>query len=191
LQQADPALEDYLAIGRALRKSRQFDEAIFFFEAALLKFPENREALLECAHAYLDLDKKHVAAHLFERASVYDPQLAVETAEVHRRAKQYLRALYWNSQIGDQQEKIKQRLAILVELEEYGKVAAMKDSIYRVQLVEDDHVAYAMAYSHFKLGDYENAEAYLKSVDGPEVFDKATRLRKAMTDCQDAKWLCY
>lgn len=191
LQQADPTLEDYLAIGRALRKSRRFDEAIFFFEAAMLKFQNNRNALLECAHAYLDLDMKHVAAELFERAAAFDPKLAVEAAEVHRRAKQHQRALFWNSQVDDQQRKIKQRLAILIDQEEFAKVAAMGDSVYRVNLEEDSHVSYALAYSHFRTGDFEEAEDYLGNVVSTEMFGKAVQLRKAMAECREAKWQCY
>jgi len=191
LGRAEPALEDYLAIGGALRRSGQSGEALPFLEAAMLKFPSERDAMLESAHAYLDMGKKKTAADIYERAALHDPALAVEAAEVHRRAKQYFRALYINARVGDQKEKIKQRLAILLDLEQYGKVTAMEEALHRVRLLDDEDVRYALAFARFKAGDYEGAEGHLKHLAGVDAFQKATRLRKTMEDCLDTKWLCY
>jgi tetratricopeptide (TPR) repeat protein len=191
LRDSEPGLEDCIAIGSALRRSGRPREAAAFLESTVLKFPASRDARLELAHAYLDQEMELVAAHLFEEAALYDPALKLEAAEVYRRAKQYYQALYLNLQVVDQREKIRQRLAILLELKQYAKVLAMESALRRVRLLEDDHVRYAFAFAHFRLGDFAAAEGYLRQLREAEAFEKAARIRRAMEACREAKWECY
>ena len=191
VRSAEPGLEDYIAIGSALRRSRQTDEALRFLEAAVLAFPDSRDALLELAHTYLDAGKAHAAADLFEKAAVRDDALVFEAAEVNRRAGHLFRALFLNARVGDQDKKLKQRLGILLELKHYGQVASMEDDLFRVGLLENDDVRYALAYAQFRLGDFAQAERHLKQLTGGDAFRKATAVREAMTDCREARWRCF
>lgn len=191
VREADAELEDYIAIGSALRRSGQVDQALRFLEAAVVAFPASRDAALELAHTYLDDGRVHVAADLFEKASLRDGDLVFEAAEVNRRARQYSRALFLNAQVLPQDKKIKQRLGVLLELHRYGQVAAMEDDLFRVGLMEDDDIRYALAYAQFRLGDFEQSERHLKRLKGGEAFRKATAVREAMNDCREARWRCY
>ncbi|MBA1147239.1 tetratricopeptide repeat protein [Ectothiorhodospiraceae bacterium WFHF3C12] len=191
LRVSEASEDDYLAIGAALRRSGQLQEALPFLEAARLQFPASKRVTVELANAYLDSGQVVTAANLFEQAAVDDPELLSEAAELHRRARQLFRALNLNARVADQRKKLKQRLAILIELKRYELVAGMSGSLYRVGLLDDQNVRYALAYAHFKSGDFEIAEQHLSQLTDSELFRRATALRKAMEECQDARWKCY
>lgn len=190
LQRAEATLEDYLALGSALRQSGRPKNALHFLEAAVMRFPESEKARLELAHAYLDLNQKVVAANLFETAADQNAELVKDAAEVHRRAKLYFQALFLNAQINNQTEKFKQRMAILLELKHFEEIAAMEDTLHRVGLLSDDEIRYALAYAYFKTGNFEDAERHLAKLTSGEAFRKATAVRKAMEDCRNARWKC-
>ncbi len=190
LQRGEPKLEDYLALGSALRQSGRPEDSLHFLEAAVLRFPTDAKPRLELAHAYLDMGQLAIAADLFAEAAELNPELVKDAAEVQRRAKSYFRALHLNAQVRDQAEKLKQRLAILLELGHFEKVAAMQNALSRLGLLSDEDVRYALAYAFFKIGDFESAERYLKKLTSGDGFRKATAVRKAMEDCRDARWKC-
>lgn len=191
LRVSEASEDDYLAIGAALRRSGQLEEALPFLEAARLRFPASKRVTVELANAYLDSGQVVTAANLFEQAAVDDPELLSEAAELHRRARQLFRALNLNARVSDQRRKLKQRLAILIELKRYELVASMAGSLYRVGLLDDQNIRYALAYAHFKSGDFEVAEQHLSQLTDSELFRRATALRKAMDECRDARWKCY
>jgi tetratricopeptide (TPR) repeat protein len=95
-----------------------------------------------------------------------------------------------NARIVDQEKKLKQRVGLLLQLRRYEQVAGMEDALYRVGLFRDEDVRYALAYSRFKGGDFEAAEGHLAALTRPELFRKATELRRLMQDCADARWSC-
>jgi hypothetical protein len=101
-----------------------------------------------------------------------------------------VRALALNARITDQERKLKQRVGILVQLRRYEQVASMEDALYRVGLYSDEDVRYALAYARFKGGEFEAAEKHLTALTRPELFRKATELRRLMQDCADARWAC-
>lgn len=191
LRVAEATEDDYLAIGAALRRSGQLEEALPFLEAARLQFPDSKRVTVELANAYLDSGQVVTAANLFERAAVDDPELLSEAAELHRRAQQLFRALNLNARVADQRKKLKQRLAILIELKRYELVTGMSGALYRVGLLDDQNIRYALAYAYFKSGDFEIAEQHLSQLTDSELFRRATALRKAMDECRDARWKCY
>lgn len=191
LRVSDATEDDYLAIGAALRRSGQLDEALPFLESARLEFPDSKRVTVELANAYLDSGQVVTAANLFEQAAIDDPQLLSEAAELQRRARHLFRALNLNARVADQRKKLKQRLAILIELERYEMVAGMSGSLHRVGLLDDQNVRYALAYAYFKSGDFEIADQHLSRLTDAELFRRATALRKAMEACQDARWKCY
>lgn len=183
--------EDYIAIGSALRESQQYEQALRFLEAARLQYPRNVEVAKVLAHVYLDQGKTLSAAQVMEEAARVDAGLNVEAAELHRRAGNLFQALALNAQVGAQDRKLKQRLAILLALERYEQVAGMNEALQRNGLLEDQDIRYALAYALFKSGDFDRAEGQLAQLERGDLFRKAVELREAMKDCRAEPWRCY
>lgn len=191
LQGNDATDKEYIALGRALRESDQFYLAEQVLEKAKLLFPQSAAVMTELAHVYLKEEKSTVASDLFYQAWVIEPKLAADTAELYRQSGRLYRALNINSEIIDQKAKLKQRLAILIELGDFESVAAMNDAMNRLQLFENQDLRYAHAYALFRTGDFAFAKQQLSQLTRADLFRKATELRKAMDTCEGAAWLCY
>lgn len=191
LAEHEAATEDYIAIGNALRESRQYEQALRFLEAARLRFRDNVEVAKVLSHVYLDMGNALSAAEVMEDAARRDASLKVEAAELHRRAGNLFRALALNAQVTDQDKKLKQRLAILLALERYWQVAGMSDALQRNDLLKDEDIRYALAYAMFKSGEFDRAEQQLAQLRRGDLFRKAVELREAMKDCRAEPWRCY
>jgi tetratricopeptide (TPR) repeat protein len=190
LQQSAGTLEDYVALGNALRASGELDEAAAFLEEAQLNFPGSPEVKKVLAHVYIEREQLSAAADLLYQAALLDPQLLAEAAELYRRAGQTHRALTINSGLSDQPEKFRQRLALYLELQNFEQAAAMEIPLRRVGLLEDEDLRYAIAYSLFKTGDFAAAEEHLAALNRPDLFRKAAELRRAIQDCAEDSWKC-
>ncbi len=190
LQLTEGKLEDYIAMGNALRASGDLDEAAVFLEQAQLSFPESSEVKKVLAHVYIERGEMSAAADLLYQASLYDPALLAEAAELYRRAGQTYRALTLNSQLGNQEEKLRQRLALYLELGRFEQAAAMEVPLKRVGLLEDEDLRYAIAYAQFKTGNFSEAEKQLAGLNRPDLFRKAAELRRAIQDCSADSWMC-
>lgn len=190
LSRPDATADDYSVVAEGLRRSKQLGQAKELLEAARLRFPDNHRLTVLLAHTYLDSEQPLVAAMLFEDAARFDPALALEAAELYLKAGRVQRAMTLNARVGDQKAKIKQRLSILLELERYEEVAAMEARAGRLGLLSDQNIRYALAYSHFKTAQYDRAEAQLKYINDPKLFEQAMGLRRAMQNCREAGWRC-
>ena len=190
LQQSAGTLEDYVALGNALRASGELDEAAAFLEEAQLNFPGSPEVKKVLAHVYIEREQLSAAADLLYQAALLDPQLLAEAAELYRRAGQTHRALTINSGLSDQPEKFRQRLALYLQLQNFEEAAAMEIPLRRVGLLEDEDLRYAIAYSLFKTGDFAAAEEHLAALNRPDLFRKAAELRRAIQDCAEDSWKC-
>ena len=190
LEHSDGSLEDYIALGNAMRASGELEEAAQFLEQAQLRYPENVEIRKSLAHVYIERGELSAAADLLYNAALIDPKLMAEAAELYRRAGQTYRALTLNGQLSDQPEKFRQRMAILLELQNFEQAAAMETPLYRVGLLQDEDLLYALAYAQFKIGEFELAEANLSQLTRPDLFRKAAELRRAIQDCSGDSWQC-
>lgn len=190
LDRFDASARDYVAIGSAMRQAGQAQTALSILEPARLRFPDDEKALLALARTYADLGRLNSAANLLELAAIINPDYLIDAAELRRRAGQPLRALYLNSQARDQKKKYKQRLALLLQMEDFSRAAGMEEALYRAGLLEDEKIRYALAYAAFKAGEFERAEAQLSTLRKAALFKKATALRKAMASCRDERWRC-
>lgn len=190
LQRSQGKLEDYIALGNALRASGETDEAIKLLEQARLRFPRNPVVNKVLARAYLDKNQLNTAADLVYEAAMLDPALTAEAAELYRRAGRPHRALLLNGQVSDQPSKLRQRLALLLELQRYNQAAGMRNDLQRLGLLEDEDVRYALAYALFKTGNFEETEQQLLVLTRPDLFRKAAELRSAMQDCAEDRWQC-
>ena len=190
LQRTDTTAGDYLAVGEALRRGKQSQRAALVLEAAHLRFPTDDEIMLALAHAYLDMERHLAAAMILESAARLEPEYAVQSAEMYRQAKRIGRAMALNGQVVDQKAKFKQRLALLLDRQDFELVAAMAPTIERLGLSNDDQIRYAMAFGFYKVGDRQQAEAYLRGIADAKLFESANGLRKAMQSCSPDNWEC-
>lgn len=186
--QADAS--DYVGIGNALRSSGNLILALRFLERAKLKFPGNPEVAKTLAATYIADQSYHAAAQIVHQLALVDNSLVSEAAELYRRAGQKHMALMLNGLVEDQQQKLKQRLGLLIELENYELAAEMQQDIKRVRIDSDENIQYAMAYALFKVGEYDQAESYLARITDSQLFQKAVEIRKIMADCADETWRC-
>jgi len=190
LQATAGSAEDYIAIGNALRQSGQVDQALKFLEVAQIKYPSNVTVKKVLAHTYIDQDSLHIAADIINEAAVLDPSLLSEAAELYRRAGQIYRALTINGEVSDQQAKLKQRLAIFIELNRYAQASAMETDLRRLGLLGNEDVRYALAFALFKTGEFQRAEEHLSLLTRTDLFRKAIEVRRAMQECADNIWKC-
>lgn len=190
LQATTGSAEDYIAIGNALRQSGQVDEALGFLEAAQIKYPQNVTIKKVLAHTYIDQGSLHIAADIINEAAIIDSTLLPEAAELYRRAGQIYRALSLNSEITDQQAKLKQRLAIFIELNRYEQAGAMENDLRRLGLLDNEDVRYALAFALFKFGEFAKAESHLSLLTRTDLFRKAIEVRRAMQECDGNVWKC-
>ncbi|HBK54829.1 MAG TPA: hypothetical protein DDZ76_00865 [Xanthomonadales bacterium] len=190
LRRAEGKAEDYVAIGTALRRSGDTQAALVFLEEAGMRFPEDVSIPKALAQTWLEADAPMAAAEILARAAVAEPALYAETAELLRRAGQPTRALRANALVPEPERRLKQRVGLLLELRRYDQVAAMEEALYRAGLLADEDVRYALAYAHYRDGDHQAAERHLQALTRPELFRKATELRRLMSECGDARWTC-
>lgn len=187
-------VDDAIAIGNALRRSEQFEEAARILEMARVEAPDNATLAKVLSHTYLDQDMTLAAAEVMRQAAAFDPTLVSEAAELYRRAGWLMEALTLNAQVIDQAKKFKQRLAIFIELGRFDQAAGMRDDLERTGLLTDpqegEDIRYALAYANFKAGDFAAAEHELVTLERADLFRKATELRRVMEQCADEPWLC-
>ncbi|MGZ8239898.1 MAG: tetratricopeptide repeat protein [Methylobacter sp.] len=182
--------QDFVAIGNALRLSRQFDEAANILEFARLSYPEHVTIAKVLAHTYLDQGMTHAAAAILDQASQYNPEFIAEAAELYKRAGRFYRALELNAKISDQTTKLKQRLAILIGLKQYEMVINMESGLHRNRLLGDQSVRYALAYAAYAVGDFDKAKKHLGYVKESGLFKQAMELQRLMQECETEKWKC-
>jgi len=190
LERSEGRLEDYVALGNALRASGDLEEAARLLEQAQLLFPQSPEVKKVLAHVYIDRQEMSAAADVLYQAALLDPDLMAEAAELYRRSGQIQRALMLNGQLSDQEKKLRQRLAIYLQMQRFEQVVAMETALRRVGLLEDEDLRYAMAYALFNTGDFVNAETYLATLSRPDLFRKAAELRRVIQDCTGDSWKC-
>lgn len=174
----------------AFKKAEQLDDAIALAEELLLKFDKSAKLTALLAYLYIDKGMLQSAADLFDKASIKDTQYTKESAELYRRAKNFVLSLYKNSQLLDTQEKLKQRIAIYLEYKAYEKVVVSRNALERSGLLKDENIRYALAYSYYMVGEFDKCERELKKLTKSELFTKATELRKNIQKCKNDGWEC-
>jgi tetratricopeptide (TPR) repeat protein len=190
LNRSKAVAADYIALGNALRLSKEYREALNILEIARLQFPHDEMVAKLLAHTYLDQGKLNSAAFILEQAALLNPNLQAEAAEIYRRAGRFHKALTLNESISDQKVKLKQRLSILLALKQFERAANMESSLYRTGLLEDQDVRYALAYALFSSRRFSEANKHLDYLTSAELFRKGTELRRLMEVCKNEPWQC-
>ncbi|MEX0916433.1 MAG: hypothetical protein WDZ60_11090, partial [Wenzhouxiangellaceae bacterium] len=182
--------DDAVAIGNALRETGQYRQAAVLLEKARLSAPENVMLGKVLSHVYLDQGSTLAAADVMRTAALYDAELTADAAELYKRSGWLIQALSLNARVIDQPKKLKQRLAILLELKRFEQAAGMEQDLVRVGLLSDEDIRYALAYALFKAGDFVRAEGHLQQLSRSDLFRRAVELRRAMEQCAESPWMC-
>ena len=190
LQNAAPDETIMLNFINALRRSGQTDKAIALAEEANVRYPASAKVTVMLAHLYLDKDMVRAASELFNEASIEDGKFTGESAEMYRRARDYVMALLKNTQMLDTKEKYKQRVAIFLEYGDYERIIAARPAMERSGLTDDESMRYALAYAYYMEGEFDKTEAQLQTLTKPDLFQKAVELRKKMEKCKNNIWEC-
>jgi len=180
----DVEVDDYLAFGQALLASGQTQVAQNFLERANLRFQNDPRVTTQLARTLLANSMPIAAGELLQRVAVADEEL-LESAEMFRRGEALDRALYMNSQVVNQRSKLRQRVGILTDRQDFEGVAAMEERLERVGVLDDQNVVYGVAYARFQIADYQGAERLLKRISDASLFESATRLRQVMAYCAE------
>jgi len=90
----------------------------------------------------------------------------------------------------DTKEKLKQRVAIYIEFGSYERIIVSKRALERSELIDDESIRYALAYSYYMTRSFDASEVQLQQLTRPDLFKKATELRKNMQKCKESLWEC-
>jgi tetratricopeptide (TPR) repeat protein len=183
LEQPGVGLDDFLAAAEALGRANAHAEAATILDRAMARYPDEPRLMALQSKSLLDRGQTYAAALLLERAAMMTPERALDAAELYRRAGIFDRALRMNARVPDAKLKLRQRVGLLVELERFEEVAALGERVLRTGLGADDTVVYAMAFAAWQVGDFPEAESWLRRITKAELFEKAAALRKSMAVC--------
>lgn len=184
------SFKEYIALAQMLIGANQIDSAIVLLEESKLMFPKEPTIGILLGHMYLKKGMSNTTAHLFEESSYYDKKYLKDAVEMNRRAGNNLHALYLNAQNIDKIEKLKQKVAIYLNVGEYRKIIGLQKALKRYKMLDDDNLRYALAYSYYMAGDYANAERQLKHISDADLFNKATVIRKNIEKCTNNQLEC-
>ncbi len=190
LQNADTNEKVTISFISALRKAKETHKAMILAEEAHLKYNKNVIITILLANLYIDVNMIESAATLFDEASLQDSKYIKDSSEMFRRAKDFVQAIYKNSQILDTKEKYKQKVAIYLEFSQYERVIATESALIRNDLLKDENLVYALAFSYYKVGEFDQSEKYLKKITQNNLFSKSIELRKNMDKCKNNHWEC-
>lgn len=176
---------DHLAVAEALRKAKQLDQAILLLEEALIRFPGDAGVRTQLASTYLDAKRPLTAAEVLRPAAWLDPEKALFTAELYRRSHKLDRAELMNERVADQEAKLRQRMGLLIERGAYEQAAALHPRLLRLGLLEDEQLAYALAYTFFKIGEHDRVRPMLSRLKDQKLFERGVELVRAVEVCKE------
>ncbi|MCA9546740.1 MAG: hypothetical protein KC613_20180, partial [Myxococcales bacterium] len=192
LAQGAGDLDDRLFLAEGLLRAKQFGAARDLLEETRLLQGDEERVLVQLGHAWLGLAHPLTAAGFFARAAaLHDPKYGRDAAEVLRLHGRPHAALRANGQVVDQKAKLRQRLALLLDLERFEALTALAPRLSRLGLLaEDEDLRFALAYGFFRLGRFDEAEDQLKRLTRAELFERAGAMRQAMAECRRAPERC-
>jgi len=181
----------YILLAQLLIESDQSDEAAKILELARGKFPQKAKIKMLLGHIYMEKDMNFIAARLFKEAAYTDKKYLKDAVEIHRRVKDFSHAIYLNTQMTDKVEKLKQKVAIYLNRGEFEKVIGLKDGLERYNLLDDDNLRYALAYSYYRAKDYPKAEMHVQKIQDNDLFAKGTVILKNIEKCRENSTECF
>jgi len=182
---------EYIILAQLLSEAGQLDEATRILETARGKFPEDPKVDVLLAHMYMKQEMNYTAAYLFKEGAYKDKKYLKDAVEMHRRIKDYSHAIFLTTQMTDKVEKLKQKVAIYLDRGEFEKVIGLKDDLRRYDILEDDNMRYALAYSYYMAKDYPKAEFHLKRIQTAALFDQGLVILRNIERCREDITECF
>ena len=183
-------VEDYIALATALIEAKEQDRATLLLEQAALLYPEEIEIRSRLALSYFEGQKPLAAGDVLYPVALIDAKSAQSAAELYVKARRFTRAERMNAKVEDQSAKIRQRLIILLEQSHFEAAAALDQRVERLGLLEDENIAYALAYAHYRTGNFPRMERLLSLITDASLFRKGIELRRSAEKCRQSFWKC-
>ncbi len=170
----------WLKLTRGLLDAGAPIDAQILGEAVRLTFLDSPRPRVALATACMATESWRCAGTMLDEAAAFDAQYAVQAAESFRRAGDLARALYLNGRVNDPAEKARQRLGLLLELRAFAEASALDARLTRLGLVDEDQVAYALAYAHATVGNHARAETLITRLTDPSFVRLGTTLLESL-----------
>ena len=183
-------INDYIALATALIEAKQIERAILLLEQAALLYPEDIEVRSHLARAYFEDQKPLAAGDILYPVGLFESKSAQSAAELYVKAGRFIRAQRMNARVDDQQAKTRQRLIILLEQSHFEAAAALDRRIERLGLLKEEKIAYALAYAHYRSGNFKRMEQLLSLITEAALFRKSIELRRSAEECRQSIWKC-
>ncbi|MEM6558724.1 MAG: hypothetical protein AAF605_02975 [Myxococcota bacterium] len=156
--------EDALAI---IELSYRNPNALEALEQLALRFRGDPDIQGHLAYGYAEAGHAYLDARLFSTATLLGGDYAFEAADQYRLVRDYNAALRFNGWVPSERRRLRQRIAILFEAEQWSRVVALEPGWQRLRN-PDDVLRYQTAYAYYRLGRPVRATEVARSVkDGP------------------------
>ncbi|MFZ9889245.1 MAG: hypothetical protein ACO3JL_17260 [Myxococcota bacterium] len=160
-------------------------------ELLRLRFAADPEVLAAVGHFEAEGGRDFAAARLLEQAARFDPTWTSDAAELYRRAGHTRDAMRIGAGIIDTDKKVRQRFGLLLEQQRFEEAAALGERLDRLGLLEEDEIAYGLAFALYRCRRLDDASAQLRRVDAPALFRTRTELEQAIAACRQETARCY
>lgn len=184
------SFQEVLAMASQLRQHQQYQSALGLLQILSFLRPDKEMVALEMAQNYLALSQSFSAALILETAAKHNISLSFEASEILRQVGKSYRARFLNMTTEDPAKRLKQKLALYLEEDDYLSLKYMIPQLQKTQLLEDQEIRYAVAYSLFRIGDFEKSNEYLNAIDKDGLFEKSIELKREIQNCQNEDWAC-
>jgi hypothetical protein len=173
-----------------LRVNKQHEQSLKLLQALAFQKPNNESIALEMTQNYLAIGEAFSGALILEEAARVNTDLAFEASELLRQVGKSYRSRFLNFQTLDPKKRLKQKISLYLEEDNYHSLKLMIPELNKHQMFENEELRYAMAYSLFRTGDFKKSENYLRAIENDDLFEKSLKLREEINKCRSEKWAC-
>ncbi len=185
-------LEDLLYLGALYKQKKQLEKAIYLLELAQLKSPNHANVLAELAHGYYLQGDLHTASRLYTRAARLNLNYSYQAAETYIKLKQFTHARYFNQFVIEENKKVRQMFSIFVSEGNHYKILSLLPALKKINIYGEPQVQYALAFTHFKLGEFKKMESLLGKIESSKLDEKIRQLRQQAQFCRsEGNWKCH
>lgn len=167
------------------------DSALKLLLSAELQGVQSEKIYLAMAKLFFQKEMRLNAAWALERAGMYKNSYLAEASELYLQLGKPEKAKYLNAQIKDRKLKIKRSIAHLVEKSQFPLIVAQEESLILNNLLTDDQIRYALAYSFFRVGQLKKADVHLNGIKNDAVVKKIIALKTAIKECKEEASKCH
>lgn len=181
---------EQISLANIFMSVARYREARLILEAARLSKTHNEYITKELASIYVREKSYFAAATLFDELALIDLKYAEQASELYRLAGYPVRALTFNGMVANRKSKLKQRLALYIEEQDFERATTLENSLTLDGLLEQEEIRYALAYAFYKVRNFQKTQIHLSLIGDEKLFEKATNLRASIEKCQENIWAC-